>query len=46
MKAITKRQETKGITDNDTSYNYSINAKLPHEDQNINLNGRLMYTSC
>ena len=46
MKATTKRQETKYIASNDFYCNYSINVKLPYEDQNDNLNERLKYTSC
>ena len=46
MKARTKRQESKCIAGNDFCGDYSVNAKLPHEDQNDNLNGRLTYTSC
>ena len=46
MKAAIKRQETNYIADNDFYCNYSINVKLPCEDQNDNLNKRLTYTSC
>ena len=46
MKATTERQETKCIAETNTYFNYSINVKLPHEDQNYNLNGRLTYMSC
>ena len=45
MKARTKRQESKCIAGNDFCCDYSVNVKLPHEDQNDNLNGRLNYTS-
>ena len=41
MKAAIKRQETNYIADNDFYCNYSINVKLPYEDQNDNLNKRL-----
>ena len=44
MKAITERQETERTPGNDTYYNFYINVKLHHEDQNDNLNGRLTNT--
>ena len=34
MKATAERPETKWIAGNDFYCNYSINVKLPHEDQN------------
>ena len=46
MKATAKRQETKYIAGNDFYCNYSINVKLPYEDQNDNLNESLTYMSC
>ena len=46
MSAAAKRQETKCIAGNDFYCNYSVNVKLPHEDQNDNLNVGLTYTSC
>ena len=46
MRGTTKRQETKYIAGIDFYGSYSINAKLPYEDQNDNLNEKLTYTRC